>query len=275
MIKSKQCWPTERGRGWRYAETRLAGNKKWISEGLTPLNTDLSVFPTVLCCLTLSPALYLNPLSATVGGPSSRKWRGWFTYLEAGLAELFRTRSLMKGHAKEETRLLIWKKASPSPLRHSKTRDGRDRSVMDNEWATHTHTHTQDKCVDFPKSREGYIVFIWVFINRSTVSQASKHTTSYSLAFDSRSECKGITIGKWAKNKTKTRKYIYILHYKYVKCTSLYTSTKDGRLTARPNRSTLKKYAKEETNKQNKTYQNTVCWSGRPKTISVQEFVFR
>lgn len=37
----------------------------------------------------------------------------------------------------------------------------------------------------------------------------------------------------------------------------------------------LKKYAKEETNKQNKTYQNTVCWSGRPKTISVQEFVFR
>lgn len=33
---------------------------------------------------------------------------------------------------------------------------------------------------------------------------------------------------------------IYILHYKYVKCTSLYTSTKDGSLTLRPNRSTFK-----------------------------------
>lgn len=29
--------------------------------------------------------------------------------------------------------------------------------------------------------------------------------------------------------KQNKKKDIYILHYKYVKCTSLYTSTKDGR----------------------------------------------
>lgn len=46
------------------------------------------------------------------------------------------------------------------------------------------------------------------------------------------------------------------------------------------NGKTKQKYLKkicQRRNKQTKqkTYQNTVCWSGRPKTISVQEFVFR
>lgn len=80
VIKLRQCRPTEGGRGWRYAETRLAGNKKWISLSLTPLNTDPhSLFPVVLCCLTLSLALYLNPLSASVGGCyPTRKWRSLY-----------------------------------------------------------------------------------------------------------------------------------------------------------------------------------------------------
>lgn len=44
------------------------------------------------------------------------------------------------------------------------------------------HPHQTNVSISL-KFREGFIVFIGVFINRSTVSQASKHTSCYSLAF--------------------------------------------------------------------------------------------
>lgn len=131
-------------------------------------------------------------------------------------------------------------------------------------------THGQNKCVDFPKCRERLRCFIWVFINRSTVSQASKHTTSYSLAFALFHvlNVKGITIGKLTEHKNIKQKDIYILHYKYVKCTSLYISTKDGRLEWRPNLKYLKNIPEEKQNNISKygSWGQRDCW---PKTSLV------
>lgn len=184
VTKYEQCQPTERGRGWRYAKTRLAGNKKWISEGLTPPNTDLSLFSTVLCYLTLSPSLYLNPLSAAAGGPADRKWRGCFTYLKTGLLELSRAHKqdwVWSGDA-EFLCEVWWKnmgegemaksfilKVSPHLLGFR--RYGSDCSVMGDET-----THAQDKCVDFPKSREGYIIlFECLLIGQQSAKHPSIH----------------------------------------------------------------------------------------------------
>lgn len=93
----------------------------------------------------------------------------------------------------------------------------------------------------FPKSRKGYIVLLEC-LNSSTVSQASKHAAGNSLAltFVSRSKSKQRRKKITGKLNKKTTN-IYILHYKYVKCTSLYTKYlkwSDNVATLRPNQST-------------------------------------
>lgn len=179
VIKLRQCRPTERGRGWRYAETRLAGNKKWISESLTPLNTDThSLFSVVLCCPTLSLALYLNPLSASVGGcPPIRKWRSLYLP-QGGLGGV-------GAHTLARLNVELYRNENMQESRREILFNGRVHSGMGgscvegDKWTT----PTWDKCVDFPWIQGRLHRFIGSFIIRSTVSQASKHTSCYSLAF--------------------------------------------------------------------------------------------
>lgn len=100
----------------------------------------------------------------------------------------------------------------------------------------------------------------------------------FSFCFASRSGRKEITIGKltWTKTNQKKKEDIYILHYKYVKCTSLYTSTEDGLLMLRPNRSTIKNKPKEKQKQHIKIWfmGQEDCW---PKTslFLEEELVFR
>ena len=82
---------------------------------------------------------------------------------------------------------------------------------------------------------KGYIVlFKCLLIGQ----QSAKHPSIqqvYSLAFALFHvlNVKEITIRKLTWKKNIKQKYIYILHYKYVKCTSLYTSTKDGQVNVK------------------------------------------